>query len=142
MPVITSDEELARVIQRMRAAGTDVAEYEVKASVEDLPKSTAETISAFANTVGGTIVLGVRESRGFHPATGFVPRTIQAKCAQAAREEVVPPVAPTSTSSCSKARPLSWLTSPRLPPGRSPATSGGLASATARSSAPGTATTG
>lgn len=93
MPVITSDEELARAIQRMRAAGTDVAEYEVKASVEDLPKSTAETISAFANTVGGTIVLGVCESRGFHPATGFVPKTIQAKCAQAACEEVVPPVA-------------------------------------------------
>lgn len=93
MPAITSDEELARAIDRMRAAGTDVAEYELKASVDDLPKSTAETMSAFANTAGGTIILGVRESRGFHPAKGFVPKTIQAKCAQTAREEVSPPIA-------------------------------------------------
>lgn len=93
MPAITSDEELARAIDRMRTAGTDIAEYELKASVDDLPKSTVETMSAFANTAGGTIILGVRESRGFHPAKGFVPKTIQAKCAQVACEEVSPPIA-------------------------------------------------
>lgn len=92
MSAITTDEELAYAIDRMRVAGTDIAEYELKASVDDLPKSAAETMSAFANTAGGTIILGVRESRGFHPAIGFVPKTIQAKCAQVAREEVFPPI--------------------------------------------------
>ena len=93
MPPITNDEELARAINRMRAAGTDIAEYELKASVDNLPKSIAETMSAFSNTAGGTIILGVRESRGFHPAKGFTPKTIQAKCAQTAREEISPPIA-------------------------------------------------
>lgn len=90
MPMITTDEDLAFVIERMRAAGTDMAEYELKAAVEGFPKTIVETMSAFANASGGSIILGVREGRGFHPAEGFDPKTAQAGCAQAARGGVEP----------------------------------------------------
>ena len=48
----------------MRMAGTDLTEYELKSAEGGFPKSTADSISAFANTHGGTIVFGIREREG------------------------------------------------------------------------------
>lgn len=93
MQPITTDDELARAVERMRMAGTDVAEYELKAAGDGFPKSVAESVSAFANTGGGTVVLGIREGRGFHPAEGFSARASQERCAQVVREDVAPALA-------------------------------------------------
>lgn len=91
MPIANS-EDLVVAVERMRIAGTDLKEYELKSAEGGFPKSTADSISAFANTHGGTIVFGIRERGGFH-ATEIDIKTIQANCAQAARELVYPPQA-------------------------------------------------
>ncbi len=86
---ITSNEELASAVGRMRAAGTDLAEYELKSASGGIPKETAESISAFANTNGGVIVFGIRGGGGFH-AVDIDVKAAQAGIAHAARELVEP----------------------------------------------------
>ena len=68
---ITSNEELAVAIERMRLAGTDLAECELKSAAGGFPKSTAETISAFTNTLGGSLVFGIAEKGGFMRLTAL-----------------------------------------------------------------------
>lgn len=60
-------EQLDEAVQRLRVAGTDLQTIEVKAGAGGLPKSTAETISAFANAQGGMLVLGLSEIDDFCP---------------------------------------------------------------------------
>lgn len=91
MPII-NDKDLAAAIERMRLAGTDLAEYELKSSEGGFPKSTADSVSAFANTHGGVIIFGIRERGGFH-AVDIDVRAVQAGCAQVARELVEPSLA-------------------------------------------------
>jgi len=55
------------VIPRLRAAGTDLADVEVKKAVGGLRRSLPETISAFANGGGGLIILGLDKENGFIP---------------------------------------------------------------------------
>ena len=60
--------ELKELVHAMRKLGTDTAHAEVKTSVGKLPRSLAESVSAFANGDGGIIILGLQESEGFRPA--------------------------------------------------------------------------
>lgn len=72
-----TEEELADHVARLRRQGSDDAHVEVKAAAVDLPRSLWETVSAFANTDGGIVILGLEEGRGFAPAAGFeVDKTI------------------------------------------------------------------
>lgn len=87
---IQNEEELVHAITRMRAAGTDLAECELKSAAGGFPKTTAETLSAFANTRGGVIIFGITEGKGFHVEPSLDVKTVQAKMAQAARELVQP----------------------------------------------------
>lgn len=87
---ITNDIELAAAVEHMRAAGTDLAEYELKTAAGGFPKTMPDSISAFANGAGGTIVFGISEKDGFH-SVGIDVKMIQAHSAQAARELVEPP---------------------------------------------------
>ena len=48
-------------LERMKRLGSDTQKYEVKAAGKALPENLAETISAFANRGGGTILLGLDE---------------------------------------------------------------------------------
>lgn len=60
--------EAAISLLRTRGEGP---EYEAKESRCELSNDVWETVSAFANTEGGTILLGVSEKDGFSPVPGF-----------------------------------------------------------------------
>lgn len=64
-------DELRTIVERLRRLGRDDAQYEVKAAAKELPKGIWESVSAFANTTGGTLILGLDEGTGFRPAPGF-----------------------------------------------------------------------
>ncbi|WP_223911856.1 ATP-binding protein [Actinomyces capricornis] len=66
-----TDEELAERVARLRQLGSDDAGTEVKAAAGGLPKSVWESVSAFANTDGGIVILGLDEKRAFAPVEGF-----------------------------------------------------------------------
>lgn len=90
---ITTDEELALAVEKMRSMGTDLAEFELKSAAGGFPKSTPDTISAFANTSGGVLIFGIAEKGGFHAVANLDIKALQAHCAQAARGLVFPPQA-------------------------------------------------
>lgn len=50
---ITDDESLAVAVNRMKKAGTDLAEYEVKAAAGGFPKNIPDTISASRTPAAG-----------------------------------------------------------------------------------------
>lgn len=60
---MTKDELLARL------RGTEWTDFEVKEAHTELPKNVWETVSAFGNTHGGWIVLGVKEHKKAKGAT-------------------------------------------------------------------------
>ncbi len=64
-------EELLAIVERLRKQGTDDADVEVKESARKLSSDIWETVSAFANTSGGLILLGLSERAGFALVEGF-----------------------------------------------------------------------
>ena len=66
--IVVLDAELAEIVGNLRVLGTDIADVEVKNGSGGLPKSLRETLSAFSNTSGGVVILGLDEGRGFAPA--------------------------------------------------------------------------
>ena len=70
------DEDVAKIVDRLRLQGSDDGRVEAKAAVGKLNKDVWYTVSAFANTEGGLILLGVDESQNFAPAKGFDPNKI------------------------------------------------------------------
>lgn len=89
--------DLASFLEFARSIGTDVQEVEVKEGVGGLPKSTVETISAFANGSGGTIVCGISEREGFVPAKGFSAKAVADALGQRCSDAMEPPVRPDIT---------------------------------------------
>lgn len=63
--------DLRTAIERMRLIGSDTQRYEVKAARKGIPENIAETISAFANRDGGTIILGLDEKTNFSTVPDF-----------------------------------------------------------------------
>lgn len=89
-----SDERLARIVEEMRFAGGDIQLVEVKESVERLPQSMGESVSAFANAMGGVVVLGLSERYGFKPIEGFDAKRIFDSMATLCADKMTPPVRP------------------------------------------------
>lgn len=59
------EEPLVQAIERLRSQHNDDADYEAKSCATTLSKSVWESVSAFANTDGGTLLLGVDENKNF-----------------------------------------------------------------------------
>ena len=62
-----NENELTGLLESLRRMGSDDLNVEVKESATTLSRDVWETVSAFANTAGGIIVLGVSERAGFVP---------------------------------------------------------------------------
>ena len=71
------DFDLESYIGLARRLGTDTERVEVKAASQGLPKSMAETLSAFSNTSGGVVILGLAERAGFQGVPGFMARDVR-----------------------------------------------------------------
>ena len=84
--------EINEFVQFARRIGSDTADVEVKTAVGGLPKDIVETISAFSNHSGGTIVCGLSEKDDFHPAKGFDAKRIAEALSQACSDKMEPPI--------------------------------------------------
>lgn len=65
------DQDLAPIVARLRAQHTDDEYVEVKACAKEMSKKLWESVSAFANTNGGLILLGLEEKDDFKPVRNF-----------------------------------------------------------------------
>ncbi len=88
------DAELAEIIGNLRLLGTDIADVEVKNSRGGLPKSLRETLSAFSNTRGGVLILGLDEGQGFTPSGLRDPAKLAADLGSMCSSEMEPPLRP------------------------------------------------
>ena len=68
---MVTPEELAVIIERLRTQKTDDGSVEAKKCEKKLSSDVWETVSAFANTSGGLILLGIDESNEFSPVDHF-----------------------------------------------------------------------
>ncbi len=78
-------------ITRLRAAGTDLNDIEAKSAEGGFPRSAMESISAFSNDAGGTLILGLDESNGFATVSinaGQIADTLASQCS----EVMTPPI--------------------------------------------------
>lgn len=86
--------ELTEIVARLRATGVEFEDVEVKRAAGGLPQSLTNTMSAFANTRGGLIILGLDEASGF-AATGVDnPAALRDELATVARSKLTPALSP------------------------------------------------
>lgn len=83
----------AAMIQDLRARRYEGPKIEVKEAVGGAPKSILETLSAFANDSGGTILLGLTDpDKGVLPAPNFSPEKVMSQVEDMVRNRITPPV--------------------------------------------------
>lgn len=83
--------ETVALLARLRRLGMEPSDVEVKSARGGLSSSVVETISAFANGTGGTLLLGIDESDDFAPAEGFDAPAVRDVLADACANKVDPP---------------------------------------------------
>ncbi len=88
------DSELAEIVANLRALGADIADVEVKNSSGGLPKSLRDTLSAFSNTGGGVVVLGLDEGQGFAAVGLRNPAKLAADFGSMCSSEMEPAIRP------------------------------------------------
>ncbi|HUZ24949.1 MAG TPA: ATP-binding protein [Streptosporangiaceae bacterium] len=86
--------ELAEIVARLRETGVEFEDVEVKRAAGGLPRNVAETMSAFANSRGGIIILGLDERAGFAPVGVSDPVALRDELAGIARAKLTPALAP------------------------------------------------
>ena len=87
-------EELQEIIQSLREVGAELTHVEVKRAGRGLPRRLWTTLSAFANTPGGgVIILGVDEESGFQVTGMPDPARLQSDLASQC-DQMEPPLRP------------------------------------------------
>ena len=84
-------EHVLAAVRRLRAAGTDLQDVEVKAAGGGLSKSVVESVCAFANAQGGLLLLGLDETHGFATVPIDAPK-LAADLASACADQLEPPI--------------------------------------------------
>lgn len=82
--------EIQDLLEHLRSRGAETTRVEVKAASSGCPKSLRETISAFANLSGGTILLGLSDG-DFQPVPLDAPQIRDALAGMAA-DDMAPPI--------------------------------------------------
>ncbi|HWF79716.1 MAG TPA: ATP-binding protein [Streptosporangiaceae bacterium] len=86
--------ELTDIVARLRETGVEFEDVEVKSAAGGLPRNVGETMSAFANSRGGIIILGLDERAGFAPSGLSDPVALRDELAGVARSKLTPALAP------------------------------------------------
>lgn len=84
---------VGEALPKLRVAKSDLTTVEVKMAAGGLPKSVIESVSAFANTDGGLIILGLDESAGFD-AVEVDAAKLASDLASACANQLSPPIRP------------------------------------------------
>ena len=81
----------AELIENLRRSQAENGQVEVKAAAGGFPKSVLETVSAFANGDGGTILLGLTDpAEGLQPIEGFNAQAVHDASVEAIRSKITP----------------------------------------------------
>lgn len=89
-----TDAELSEVVAGLRRLGGDIEGVEAKRARDELPRSVRETLSAFSNSLGGVLILGLDERSGF-AATGVADAVKMASdLGSMCSDQMEPPVRP------------------------------------------------
>lgn len=88
--MIIETDEVAELLGALRRIGAETESVEVKSGTGGFPRSVIESVVAFANGDGGTVLIGVDESHDF--AVVPVPdlASYQERLAQICRDEITP----------------------------------------------------
>ena len=90
----TLQEQLDDLVPRLRSAGTDLQDIEVKDGSGGFPSSVLKSVSAFANTAGGLVVLGLSEP-DFEPTrvdARQLASTLASKCSDSLEPSIRPEI--------------------------------------------------
>lgn len=85
-------EDLSELLAALRRIGGEPTSIEVKSGAGGFPTSIRETLVAFANTDGGTIVIGVDETAGFALVDLPDAATYRDRLVSLSRDAVTPPL--------------------------------------------------
>ena len=89
MSVLADEVEVA--VRRIRRAGTDLQDVEVKSAAGGLPKSVVESVCAFANAAGGLLLLGLDENEAF-AVVQIDASKLASDLASACSDQLEPPI--------------------------------------------------
>ena len=112
--------ELEAVLADLRSVGSDTRRYEAKRARGGLPGRLWETFSAFSNSGGGVLLLGVDEAHDFDPVGVKDPAQLERSLASMLSDSLDPPVRARIDTVQLKGRPVVVVQVPGLPRSRLP----------------------
>ncbi|WP_199753089.1 helix-turn-helix domain-containing protein, partial [Actinoplanes sp. ATCC 53533] len=113
-------EELESQLVLLRSYGAEDGRIEAKRAERKLPESVVDTMSAFANTTGGLILLGVDENAGFAVTGVADPAKVLADLCSVARDRLIPPLQPSAGLSVIEGKTVVWAQINELPRAEKP----------------------